>query len=61
MTDKKTLYETYISSEENKNIIEEICKEQPEEHVHNFLKLIFNKVEEVYIKPIQQIKDNNKP
>jgi F0F1-type ATP synthase delta subunit len=60
MTDKKTLYETYISSEENKNIIEEICKEQSEEHVHNFLKLIFNKVEEVYIKPIQQIKDNNK-
>jgi F0F1-type ATP synthase delta subunit len=60
MTDNKTLYETYLSLEENKDVIKEICKEQSEEHVHNFLKLIFNKVEEVYIKPLQESKDNNK-
>ena len=60
MTDNKTLYETYLSLEENKDVIKGICKEQSEEHVHNFLKLIFNKVEEVYIKPLQESKDNNK-
>ena len=60
MSENKSLYETFISSDEFKKDIEENTKEESKEQVHNFLKLLFNRVEEVYIKPLQESKDNNK-
>lgn len=58
MTENTSLYETFISSDEYKKDIEENTKEESKEQVHNFLKLLFNRVEEVYIKPL---KESNKP
>lgn len=54
MSENKTLYETFISSDEFKKNIEETTKEESKDQVHNFLKLLFNRVEEVYIKPIKE-------
>lgn len=58
MSENKSLYETFVSSDEFKKDIEENTKEESKEQVHNFLKLLFNRVEEVYIKPF---KESSKP
>lgn len=49
----KSIYEFYIEKEENQKLIESFPKEM-QEKVHVFLKNIFEKAEEKYIKPIEK-------
>jgi len=54
---KKNIYEIFLENEENKKILENLPKEE-QEKTHNFLKLLFNKAEEVYIKPLEEALKN---
>lgn len=49
----KSIYELYIEKEENQKLIDSFPKEN-QEQVHEFLKNLFAKAEQVYIKPIEE-------
>lgn len=49
----KSIYEIYLEKEENRKILDAFPKET-QEQVHEFLKNIFTKAEEKYIKPIEE-------
>ncbi len=48
----KSIYEIYLENEENKKILDSFPKEI-QEQAHEFLKNLFAKAEQVYLKPLE--------
>lgn len=53
-----SIYDLFLQNKENQKLLEKLSKEE-QEQIHNFLKTLFNKAEEIYIKPLKDVTKNN--